>query len=525
MTNLVKITMFFALMHIFAGSAMGSSITFSPDPSVKDQTVAFNKAVLKLKESDADTLSIPPGKYYFSGADGKENAALCVEGLKGKKIVGRDAVFLFGRADLGGICFRNNENLLVQGIRIDWDPLPFAQGIIRNVSKFSGTIDIEIMRELPTPDMGTFQRAPVLWATVHHADGRRYLDSHDVIHLSGFQQLDQKTIRLSLKNRGAVMREGMKTGNVLVVVARYPTAHAIRVFNSSSVTITDNEIMSSPGMGIIVGPRCKDVFVRNNRLAHSTPSASFISLNADGIHVIEPLGQLVIEGNTLDSLQDDAVIVSRRGEWAHYDAATKSFLFDSTSPTVIFSAGEKAEALAPNAGLVTLGAVRTSEKSAGGGVRIVAEKGLDVADRSRMPVFPVPSETARVSIRNNQIINIRGVGIRINFPNVSVEGNRVIDVIGISVRLGCSVNRQWEPQYPAVNTTVSSNVIRGFDVSSGRKPLPFGMIDVSCYPPEEGALYGKSSSGITIVNNIFEGGLGFMSKKINVISARDATVQ
>lgn len=95
-------------------------------------------------------ITVRPGRYFITPKDKKGDCYLELKGVS-------DVVIDLGGADLIGKVrtrFLNMEdctNVTLKGFSLDFDPLPYTQGIIRSVDK-DGTWDVEIVDGYPDTD-------------------------------------------------------------------------------------------------------------------------------------------------------------------------------------------------------------------------------------------------------------------------------------------------------------------------------------------------------------------------------------
>ena len=136
------------LAVVFAGLSQGAAggaiatVSFAAS-AVRDPLDAVRHAIARGEKC----ISVPADRYYVDPKDGSGNFFIEIKGL-------RDTVIDFGGADLIGKVrtrFLNMEdctNVTIKGFSLDFDPLPYTQGIIRSVDK-DGTWDVEIVDGYP----------------------------------------------------------------------------------------------------------------------------------------------------------------------------------------------------------------------------------------------------------------------------------------------------------------------------------------------------------------------------------------
>ena len=106
--------------------------------------------LLKVKESIAcgeKNISVRAGRYFVEPKDANGKCYLELKGL-------RDVVLDFGGADMIGkvrtrfLQMEDCTNVTIKNFSLDFDPLPYTQGIIKSVDR-DGTWDVEIADGYP----------------------------------------------------------------------------------------------------------------------------------------------------------------------------------------------------------------------------------------------------------------------------------------------------------------------------------------------------------------------------------------
>lgn len=498
-------------------------LTDLADPG-NDETTRFEMALQRLAQPGIDTLRIPPGIYPILGSSQTSASAgqvhLTIRNLENKTIEAAGAVLLFGQGQRGGIRVQGVRNLTIRGLALDWQHDPFLQGTITAINPVTRTVEMQPAHRRPLPDIGQWNTA-VTWATLHQPDGSRYPDPRQGVLAIASVTMNGARVQLRLRNAQDFARNGLRTGQMLVVVGRFRSAHALTVMDTDGLTLDGIAVRSSPSMGILVQVRNRNFTLINSRI--SPTDGRFISTNADGLHIIEPMGHFRIEQNTFDSLQDDAIVVSRRGLHGQYDATRSCLTLERADGSVVFQEGGLAEVLLPTTGSLFPATIRQ----------------LQIPDREQPPVlcltqklasvrsgevvvFPVADPTAQVTISRNTLANIRPRGIRIHFPNVQVLNNEITRTTGPAILMGvlqyqrrenADRNERIPPepmQYPAHDVTISGNTFDSFSLAGlgGWQRLLAGQ-PLSFITVQRGPVAGWVRN-LTIADNHFGPNKGFM---------------
>lgn len=481
-----------------------ASIILEEDPGYlrnKSDAQSFNAALKKLGNAEYDTLIIPKGDYTIQRP--KKGAHIKLSNLKGKRIIGNNSLISFKYPYSGGISISNCNDLIFEGFKIKWELPPFLEGKIRKVDSGKKTVEIEVSANGKVPLASYFSNVDKIWGTLYNKNGERLCSiSRRVIKVSDVKEMSERKYLLKLRNQLDFINPDLKIGNLFVVVGRKLKAHGLSVEDCKRITVKNIDIFTSPAMGILVHEKCTDISIRD--CAIRPAEGKLISSNADGIHVIDPLGKLNIEGNLMIGVQDDAVVVSRRGCWGTYDDDLKTILLKGNKRTLPIGKDIFVEILLPRGGLEYIGKPLSYELIKHSICQIGIEKKIGKQYEGLLfPVFWKSGDDADVLISNNRIENSRR-GIRVNYPGVAIVSNCAKDIAGPTVMLGPLVGNKWVPQYPAINVKIKDNKFFRFKVRESKRPK-FGIINLNIYPNEKSAEFGTVNFDVLIENNKFYG--------------------
>lgn len=181
---------------------------------------------------------IAPGTYRIAPKGGGELWAL--SGVKDTEIIA-DGVTLVGTTLMRAISFHRCSGVKLQGLTIDYDPLPFTQGEVISLGEDSNHIDVKLHAGYPRKpysridiiDPKTHFRKkgmPFLWGTKAEMIG----DDVVRVKLNGITKATQVGDLVSLST-------GQEAG----------APHAISIDVCSAMTLTNVTVHSAPGMGIL----------------------------------------------------------------------------------------------------------------------------------------------------------------------------------------------------------------------------------------------------------------------------------
>lgn len=121
-------------------------------------TESFQAALSALAEAQADTLSIAEGRYRFDAPDPNQAATpfFTLPQAEDVLIEGNGATIVFGNPLPGGIGFQGGSDITVRNLTLDYDPLPFTQGVVREVSRDERSVRLEIDAGYPPLSHGMY---------------------------------------------------------------------------------------------------------------------------------------------------------------------------------------------------------------------------------------------------------------------------------------------------------------------------------------------------------------------------------
>ncbi len=114
------------------------------------------------------------------------------------------------------------------------------------------------------------------------------------------------------------------TGDKLYVRHTMYGPSVITIRNSDDTHIEDITMYSTPGMGVMLLPRCHNLYVNNVNMLKPEGDPTFLGCNCDGFHVTGLTGELVMTNCIFDGMADDALNV-------HSSAGTITEIFTEDS--------------------------------------------------------------------------------------------------------------------------------------------------------------------------------------------------
>ena len=224
------ITRLLTALLLVSGPAIGRAQ--SPD---------FRAMVRDALQKGAHRVVIPPGVYRLAPVEG-QRVIWTVNGAKDAQIVA-DGVTLIGTVLTRAVDFENCTDVTLQGLTVDYDPLPFTQGTIVSVGQDKNSVDVKIHAGYPVQP---YSRIDVVDpATRYRKTGMPFLWGTTAV------LVGSDVVRITRSGVGKIAAPGdymsMSTGPD----PKWGIPHAMTVSDCAQMTFRNVTIHSAPGMGLI----------------------------------------------------------------------------------------------------------------------------------------------------------------------------------------------------------------------------------------------------------------------------------
>jgi len=493
LSNLVVLALASAFVWTSAPSYANEALNRKHGSTLVSDLQAFAK-------SDRRVFKIDRGDYIIGVGSGAFHISL--KGFKGKKIIGNGARLIFSDPRKGGMLISGSHDLTLEGLELDWLVKPY---VIVNVEALSfESQGSATVRVAPLPgfadSVSNLQHAEFTWATAHNADGtRRLLPVRDVMWFKVTAPNSLAELVLKASGESAKTARHLRINDRLVILARHGGTHAIQIAESHDISLEGLVLRSSPAMGILALPGSSNITVE--RCVIQPRNRDWISLNADGIHLIGTGGRNVVRNNVLEGLQDDAIVVSERGAWGTVEKTTIRFRDDGT-----IRLSKAAQLLVvPEVG--PLDRVSSSAMTRAPDGSLTVSLNARLPQRMRVAVLPTPRQESSVVVEQNRIGNIRGSAVRVSRSDVTVRNNTVDLTIEQAITVGAWLLSVWHPQAPAQNVEVTGNRITQPTLDPRFRDRR-GQIEIGCWPMTW--CTGRTlNRGVRVADNEFIGGTGY----------------
>ena len=322
------------VFHVRDFGAVGDGVT--------DDHAAIRRAVAAARTSACGIVRFDSSKTYraIGKTDFTEETLFDLKGAKDIKIEGRGAMIVLHPPDSLALV-DGAENIQIDGFKIDYDPKPYYQGMIRKIDVEGMTIDIEVPERYPVPEVGKNAfRAPFFGRSfIPDAPGAR--SGHgDNIYVEEVARLDDgRHLRIHLRKNALGsdnpdttlqprVRYAAEHGATEFVVPHVKYGHrgvGTRVTGSARVTLSNLHYFCVPHFWLPITHNIGPITLRNVDLKTPDPETELFVSWRDGLHIKNGRWGILIEDGDWDgasSYDDSFAIYSRSQKMVAIDGNT-----------------------------------------------------------------------------------------------------------------------------------------------------------------------------------------------------------
>ena len=258
----------------------------------KDDTESLRNVVAIARTTPGSILFFPPGRYQITDPLALKIQEDAMEGKLGKNpqdqlfvpnekyaigldfmgaknlVIQAEGVQLICEGWMEPLSFRNAQNIILNGITIDYKRRPNNEGEIINLG--DDFVDVKY-----TLDEILAKNQIVLRIMIYDKAKRSF--SGAGVYQKGIEWIDPQTIRFY----GKGIREQAKTGDILITYSGFHYRPAILIYKTKNIVLNDVTVNSQAGMGI-VGHLSENITM--NRLKIVPSKGRYTSTNTDATH-------------------------------------------------------------------------------------------------------------------------------------------------------------------------------------------------------------------------------------------------
>ncbi len=282
-----------------------------PD-GVTDCTAAFYAALTAARSSaqPAEIAFKSRGCYYFRPAPGLGSDELSILNVRNVDNLvirgqGHDTVLVMGDPALGGLCVVDSRDVLLSDFAIDYNPLPFTQGTVRELNAAEGWFVLGIHNGYPSPAQ-LQARIPGHHAGYRIAKARGGAYRWPVIGGLGLRKVEPVTDGWRFSADPKALTGYLAVGDDFIYVGRRIAQMALGASSTRGFLVQRVAVLASPtcGLGIINGDG-----IHLDGYADTIPAGStrLLASNADGVYVHGARGGFTLKNSYFMGQGDDCL--------------------------------------------------------------------------------------------------------------------------------------------------------------------------------------------------------------------------
>ncbi len=450
-------------------------------------------------------VTISPGDYEV--AAGSSNTILSLPGLSNFTI-DATGVRLIAKELKQVVRFTDADNLTVKGLAIDYDPLPFTQGTVTQVTGSTFDVRIHDGYQMATGSPRVIAYDP-LNRQVKDGTATRY----DV----GLSDLGNGSVRLT---RG--VQDALAVGDFVSLTLPTEIPHGILLQDSSNVTLQDVRVHASTSFGIFERGGGSNTYNNIQVVPGPMPAGAFqprlLSANADGFHSKHTSVGPSVVGAHIAAQGDDGIAINTD---FHLVGAAGGLQLEvgAKNGSLNFQVGDRIRGYNQATGMIADAIVQSITRDASLDSGLAALQAAAIPDaRSDLgtgfrltldqPLVVNPGDLisspdrsgAGFQVRDSLIENHRARGMLLKAPNGVVENNTVDgSTIGGIVLLAEPFT--WQEAGFSENVVVRGNTVRNTGKQfGGLSATVGGGIVVSA----SDGWVGRHHSNIVIQDNVID---------------------
>ena len=356
-------------------------------------------------------------------------------------------------------------NVWVSGVTLDWDPLPFTQGVVTTSDPAAETFEFEVDAGFPTPDDPQFARAKKTWGMCISADRQQPKEcGFDALFIASWARVRGRVFRLKAARNGYRVK-WIAPGDRWYMLAR-SGGSGILFNDCTDCGVEDVTIYASP-VCAMAASHSSNITARRVQVLIKPGTNRILSTNADGFHCSANRGGPTIEDCLFEGMADDAINIYAR---PNVVLAVHSPTELTVSPANRIQPGDLLQVFDPRAGVVR-GEVKAAEvRPDGRNLRLTLAEpvpGVKAGTNSTNAdtVCNLNACGQGYRIRNNTMRLFRGRGIMVRAGSGLIEGNTIDRVSSMGIMV---TNEPSWPEGPAGrDVIIRGNKIIGGGYSGG----------------------------------------------------------
>lgn len=295
-------------------NVINNAVNFAKTKSDSKVWVKFPAGTFRLGSCLAWD-STPPATSPYPFA--KPGACFAINGATNLLISGEGSstLFLNNNPQAGLFEVQNSTGVYLEGFAIDYDPLPFVQGIVSSVAVTGSTVEVTVdtASGISNDLLALLQKYLAVGSHIPMSDrGFPWLRKRNSFSMFRYDSVTQSSNQLKfvVKNEYSLNKipNQIAVNDGFVYTARQGAAPALQFFNSSNIGLHNVFVFASPGVATVWSTNSGEIVIDGLvvRRRSDTPMR-YLSTNAGGINASNNRSALTIQNSYFESMGDDSI--------------------------------------------------------------------------------------------------------------------------------------------------------------------------------------------------------------------------
>ncbi|MEP4596649.1 MAG: right-handed parallel beta-helix repeat-containing protein [Cyclobacteriaceae bacterium] len=206
---------------------------------------AFAKAIAKSSEARPVEIVLDSGVYDLSPSKSLTHA-FEIRQMRYVVVNGNHAEFIIHNPECGFVKLFNSSNVIFKDFSIDYDPLPFTQGVVIATDTISSTFDLKIDDGFPLLSDPQFTDTPEVWGVLidKNIPGKLKDGAPGLFPDRGWEEINPRVFRV--KQPSKRFTKFMEVGDPFVQIARTNGRTIFTSFSGENITYLNITSYTSP---------------------------------------------------------------------------------------------------------------------------------------------------------------------------------------------------------------------------------------------------------------------------------------
>ncbi len=339
----------------------------------------------------------------------------------------------------GGIFIANSQDVWIEDLVIDHDPLPYTQGHVMLINPEAGWFDFIVQPGYPTLDETWFAEAPKpygQWGMIFDADAPCLKEgATDFIFMDRWERLGRRVWRMHPVQDQRDRLGDMHLGDRFVHLARHGKGAAVFFWRSKDCGARRVAVYASQSLAF--GSVSADRVVLEEVAVCARPDTDrLLSANADGVHCQQNIRGPLIRKSRFERMADDGVNIYYPPNRVR--AIISDAVFRASRGGVI-EAGDTVQVFDPKQGRVLVeGIAKEVRLTPDDEYRIALDRSLGAVDGdgTGLTVYNLSRCGSDYEIADNVFRNHRRHAMMLKASHGRIEGNVIEGVGGLGMVIG-----------------------------------------------------------------------------------------